>query len=716
MVCGAVNVICELARKNPKNYLPLAPQLFKLLTSSSNNWMLIKVVKLLGELVSEEPRLARKILEPLSKLIRTTTAKSLLYECVRTVTRSLPYTKREDGRQPKILPQIVKLCMSNLKNFVEDSDQNLKYLGLAGLRDLMSFAPQVVKRNRNLVLECLQDPDISIRLRALDLLEGIVSKENLVNIIDRLSREALETEDPHYRDEIVQKIVTLCSKDKFKLVQDFAWYVKILVNLVRGSETKHADDIATQLTQVSLRVPSVRSYLVKRVQPLLTESGMMLSTSTSVESVLYAAAWIVGEYAEHVTRAVELICALLQPSVVQSRSGRVQAMFLSTALKIVIVRNDEDEEELKDIVLSQIKRFKNNTPIEVQERARDVERILDHTDDVADTLRSVFEKKLKPVSERAQRKVPIPKGLDLNAVIDPRAECLENEDESNTKDLSESEFNFVDDLPEERMKFEEEEEEEEEDRKKKQKKNRKRKKRRRKQDDPFYLSNVLDDNDDNDRDGSSDNDILDELNVSDIPIKRLEDGELVSGDDDDDDDDDDDAEKEEKEKITYTVMTDDEMPDGASSGDEEPQNMNEVDDEDDEDLLKDVVFANTSLVDSKTDKRKKKKKKRKKRKKVEENHDDDLLSDIFDTTSSPVKKNDVEEMSDLFASLGDADISRTPTKTSEVEKKELSDFTPLSETNEGDHEKKQRRKKKKSKSRKKKRKKRRKSEDGDLLG
>ena len=51
-------------------------------------------------------------------------------------------------------------------------------------------------------------------------------------------------------------------------------------------------------------------------------------------------------------------------------------------------------------------------------------------------------------------------------MIDPRAECLENEDESNTKELSESEFNFVDDLPEERMKFEEEEEEEDDDRKK----------------------------------------------------------------------------------------------------------------------------------------------------------------------------------------------------------------------------------------------------------
>ena len=45
---AAVNVICELARKNPKNYLSLAPLFFKLMTSSTNNWMLIKIIKLVG--------------------------------------------------------------------------------------------------------------------------------------------------------------------------------------------------------------------------------------------------------------------------------------------------------------------------------------------------------------------------------------------------------------------------------------------------------------------------------------------------------------------------------------------------------------------------------------------------------------------------------------------------------------------------------------------
>lgn len=52
VVASTVNVICELARKNPRNYLPLAPTFFKLLNSLSNNWTLIKIVKLVCVYVS----------------------------------------------------------------------------------------------------------------------------------------------------------------------------------------------------------------------------------------------------------------------------------------------------------------------------------------------------------------------------------------------------------------------------------------------------------------------------------------------------------------------------------------------------------------------------------------------------------------------------------------------------------------------------------------
>jgi AP-3 complex subunit delta-1 len=41
-----VNVVCELGWRRPQEFLPLAPRLFDLLVQTGNNWMAIKVIKL----------------------------------------------------------------------------------------------------------------------------------------------------------------------------------------------------------------------------------------------------------------------------------------------------------------------------------------------------------------------------------------------------------------------------------------------------------------------------------------------------------------------------------------------------------------------------------------------------------------------------------------------------------------------------------------------
>jgi AP-3 complex subunit delta-1 len=191
VVSCAVNVICELANKNPKNYLSMAPKFFKLLTTSSNNWMLIKVVKLLGSLVCEEPRLARKLLEPLSTIIQNTTAKSLQYECIYTISLALPHTRREDGTDAKNVPAVLALCSTHIKELIENEDPNLKYLGLVALVQLLSSHPRVVVEMRELVLKCLSDDDVTIRTKALELLSGIVSKKTLVDLVQHLLKVSL---------------------------------------------------------------------------------------------------------------------------------------------------------------------------------------------------------------------------------------------------------------------------------------------------------------------------------------------------------------------------------------------------------------------------------------------------------------------------------------------------------------------------------------------
>ena len=62
--------------------------------------------------------------------------------------------------------------MQKLRIFIEDADQNLKYLGLQAMAQVLKIAPKAVLPHRDLIIECLDDRDESIRLRALDLLSG----------------------------------------------------------------------------------------------------------------------------------------------------------------------------------------------------------------------------------------------------------------------------------------------------------------------------------------------------------------------------------------------------------------------------------------------------------------------------------------------------------------------------------------------------------------
>ena len=183
-----------------------------------------QVVKLLGQLVGEEQRLARKLLAPLAEIIQTTPAKSLMYECISTATLCLMHTKKADGKDARNAPVVVRLCADKLREFIRDMDQNLKYLGLVGLVNLMRSHPRVVSEHRELVQQCLLDADVTVRLRALELITGMVTVKNLPDIVRRLLEHVQDAEG-HYRDELIGKIVFICSRDKFAFLKDFAWYV-----------------------------------------------------------------------------------------------------------------------------------------------------------------------------------------------------------------------------------------------------------------------------------------------------------------------------------------------------------------------------------------------------------------------------------------------------------------------------------------------------------
>ncbi|KAK9762593.1 AP-3 complex subunit delta [Basidiobolus ranarum] len=477
VVCASINVICELARMNPKNYLSLAPQLFKLLTTSSNNWMLIKIIKLFAALTPLEPRLAKKLVTPIKSLIQTTPAMSLLYECIQTVISGGMLTLNSDSGEASGPNDVAlaALCASKLKKFLEDPDQNLKYVGLLAMGKLLSIYPKAVVEHRDLILNCVEDSDISIRLRALDLIVGMTSKKTLMDIVKRLMTQLMPPpvptatfpattafHDPSYRKIIVDRILSICSHNSYSNITNFEWYIAVLVDLVYISEVNVGSQLSAQIMDVGVRVKSVRQYCVKMMSRLLSDIGLLESTgrAESNSDILYGAAWICGEYCNYLSSASNTIKALLKPEALKLPCS-VQQIYLHNVLKIYaywikqVAENwhHDSWKELCDTtnaVIELIHPFCQSDDLEVQERAysaREIFKIVHSkmstfTDKPSsiflDLSELFFSAELNPVAPKAQRKVPVPEGLDIDEWINEP--LLESESEEEVDEYSENGF------------------------------------------------------------------------------------------------------------------------------------------------------------------------------------------------------------------------------------------------------------------------------------
>ncbi|XP_077964611.1 AP-3 complex subunit delta-1 isoform X7 [Gasterosteus aculeatus] len=438
---AAVNVICELARRNPKNYLSLAPLFFKLMTSSTNNWVLIKIIKLFGALTPLEPRLGKKLIEPLTNLIHSTSAMSLLYECVNTVIAVL--ISLSSG-MPNHSASI-QLCVQKLRILIEDSDQNLKYLGLLAMSKILKTHPKSVQSHKDLILQCLDDKDESIRLRALDLLYGMVSKKNLMEIVKKLMLHVDKAEGTTYRDELLTKIIDICSQSNYQYITNFEWYISILVELTRLEGTRHGHLIASQMLDVAIRVKAIRVFAVAQMATLLDNAHLMTGNvqRKGICEVLYAAAWICGEFSEHLENPTQTLEAMLRPKVA-TLPGHIQAVYVQNAAKLfaTVLKSQEGNtdstaaQETSQLMIERLPLFVQSANLEVQERAscilqlvKYIQKLQQKDVEVAEEVIALFDGELNPVAPKAQKKVPVPEGLDLDAWINEPPSESESEDD-----------------------------------------------------------------------------------------------------------------------------------------------------------------------------------------------------------------------------------------------------------------------------------------------
>lgn len=410
----------------------------------------------------------------------------------------------------------------------------MKYVALLAFTKIVTSHPQLVALHQDVIVECIEDPDISIRTRALELVTGMVDSNNLMPIVERLLRQLREAtpasalDDPvndrgvhegivpmaeeddeeaaeslrkrkersnqlpplpeDYRISVIEKILEMCSRDTYTNINDFEWYVGVLVDLVRhcpatsptadGSLTseasKHsggtAQTIGLEMVNVAVRVKSVRPEAVAAAQSLVLverRQDLFPSSGNAALGVLGAAAWIVGEYHDLIPDPQAVMTSLLHSS-----SGQLPATVLTVyiqAVPKVFVRLTSSQQQSwtssrksqVSLLMARIIHFLEpliqHPNLEVQERAVEYLELMrlaseaasahpveNDEDGFADApllltqaIPSLFMgMELNPVAAGALRKVPLTDGLDLNTPINDSLQALLQQAEYDTEAFS----------------------------------------------------------------------------------------------------------------------------------------------------------------------------------------------------------------------------------------------------------------------------------------
>ena len=215
---------------------------------------------------------------------------SLLYECINCIIQGGILESTDGLREGE---EIASLCVGKLRSMTEVEDDpnrkiaqeyfareaypsEVRYVALLAFNRIVTSHAHLVSLHQDAILSCIDDPDISIRLQALELGVKMVNSDNLMTVVGRLMRQLRnnplsintdesgrrpmggvepaadsEGEDPaatlrpvkgsmddapplpaEFRASIIRRILDMCSKDTYSNVNDFEWYIETLVQLV----------------------------------------------------------------------------------------------------------------------------------------------------------------------------------------------------------------------------------------------------------------------------------------------------------------------------------------------------------------------------------------------------------------------------------------------------------------------------------------------------
>lgn len=294
-----------------KAFLRLVPMLVKMLRNLlssgyspeydvggiSDPFLQVQLLTLLRLLGTKNENASEEMNDVLAQVATNTESSknagnAILYECVQTIMG----IESEDGLRV--------LAVNILGRFLLNRDNNIRYVALNTLSrcvveqqqtddgsaptDSANSASAALQKHRTTVVDCLKDPDISIRQRALELIYYMVNQDNVESLAAELLNYLVICPREHRRD-----ICTRIFRVVEKYSPDDRWRVDTLITMLTIAGREASRDVQSATVIYISRSPSdIHAYAThKLLKAIRDDDG-------SRRGLLVVGIWCIGEYGD----------------------------------------------------------------------------------------------------------------------------------------------------------------------------------------------------------------------------------------------------------------------------------------------------------------------------------------------------------------------------------------------------------------------------------
>lgn len=334
-------------------------------------WAQLRLLRILGQLGRADQRASEGMYEVLSDVMRRADAGinagyAIVYECVRTITAIYPNTT--------LLDEAAK----SISRFLASENNNLKYLGITGLAQVVEQHPRYAAQHQLAVIECLEDVDDTLKRKTLDLLYRMINPVNVEFIAQKLLSSLETSTDEFLRSALVSRLCTAAER----FAPSNEWYVTTVIKVLQLAGDLVKPDVAQNLVALIAENDDEDDSSLRATA--VDECAAMLEWESVPEQLLHILAWILGEYGTLCSSLSldDLASSLADLCADDARlraSTRARALLLGAVVKTTVrcVEHRDLSSETLAKVLGLAAKYTSSADLDLQQRSLEALAVLD---------------------------------------------------------------------------------------------------------------------------------------------------------------------------------------------------------------------------------------------------------------------------------------------------------------------------------------------------